>query len=791
MRTTAAAATEPRRRRPPTAAGRTETGTLGVVQAAGPFLLDELGTLQFERLCVELLQLETGALETRPWGLSLLLRDGAAVPYGGRLDGPTLVLVAWIRHGAVAPTAPLRLRHLVEDALGVWEEKPARSLLLLTNVADADGVVPDDVQAAVLGPDELWRLFAAAPEVRFRVPSALGVADLDALIPEEVSRRSTADVAAAAELARVFVPTRPYLEALRVLRRHRFAVLTGPPEMGKTAIARMIGLAALTDGWEVHECIRPDELWSRFARDRRQVFVADDAFGSTEYRPEAAERWAVELDGVLRAMDDRHWLVWTSRPAPLKAGLGGSTASTASSGSPSPRRSPSTRRASTRARRRSSSSGTRRAPRSPSPRRRSCRRRAGASSPTRTSPRSGSAVSWTAACRSSRAAAAQTSRRSSPPRFASRRLRWPPRTARSRRSSAPCCSRCSTRHRARCRNGSSRRPSAATRRPGSPTRRRRSSTGSPTTSSATSSPPPSRGCIRAGATSSSTSSRTTRPRGARSCIACGSHGAALALSTAGGAAGERSLPLLRDDADWDATADRLAELVPELEPPDVTLLLTTLAEAHAVADGAARAELDALAAELLGRLARVWSAGRGGMPVGLLAAWLALASELPERPQLPALAATWIELASVGPVDLRSAVETTAFDDWTVLAELLRDHAPELLRGFGFPDSCLAELRSYIGSVETALLDAKELETADTVTRTLMRIGRLAPGLAFPAYDAADRLRARRAARESAAAGGELVELRPLSPELERLLDQPLASRNDDESIVARVLRDL
>jgi hypothetical protein len=51
------------------------------------------------------------------------------------------------------------------------------------------------------------------------------------------------------------------------------------------------------------------------------VFIADDAFGSTEYRPDAAERWALELDRVLRAMDYRHWLVWTSRPAPLKAGL--------------------------------------------------------------------------------------------------------------------------------------------------------------------------------------------------------------------------------------------------------------------------------------------------------------------------------------------------------------------------------------------------------------------------------------------------------------------------------------
>ena len=791
MRTTAPAATEPQRAPPAYHRGRTETGTLGVVQAAGPFLLDELGTLQFERLCVELLQLETGALETRPWGLSLLLRDGAAVPYGGRLDGPTLVLVAWIRHGAVAAAAPLRLRHLVEDALDVWEEKPARSLLLLTNVADADGVVPDGMQAAVLGPDELWRLFAAAPEVRFRVPSALGVADLDALIPEDVSRRSTADVAAAAELARVFVPTRPYLEALRVLRRHRFAVLTGPPEMGKTAIARMIGLAALTDGWEVHECIRPDELWSRFARDRRQVFVADDAFGSTEYRPEAAERWAVELDGVLRAMDERHWLVWTSRPAPLKAGL----------------------------RRIHREHGVERFPQPAEITVDTARLDAGEKALVLFRHAKGASLPEPATA----LVQAQGWRIVSHPHFTPERIRRfvdgrLQELARSGGADVEALVAAEIREPTAAMASSYRAltpeqravllalldasPGPVSERELTASIRRHAPSGlahSPAEVVDRLADHFIRHVEPAAVTWVHPSWRDlvidelADDAAARRAFlhACGSHGAALALSTAGGAAGERSLPLLRDDADWDATADRLAELVPELEPPDVTLLLTTLAEAHAVADGAARAELDALAAELLGRLARVWSAGRGGMPVGLLAAWLALASELPERPQLPALAATWIELASVGPVDLRSAVETTAFDDWTVLAELLRDHAPELLAGFGFPDSCLAELRSYIGSVETALLDAKELETADTVTRTLMRIGRLAPGLAFPAYDAADRLRARRAARESAAAGGELVELRPLSPELERLLDQPLASRNDDESIVARVLRDL
>ena len=119
----------------------------------------------------------------------------------------------------------------------------------------------------------------------------------------------------------MFVATPAWHRAVAVLRQHHFLVLTGPPEMGKTAIARMLGLARLAEGWEVHECIRPEQVADRYERDRPQLFIADDAFGSTEYRPDAADHWANHLDRILRATDDNHWLVWTSRPAPLRAGL--------------------------------------------------------------------------------------------------------------------------------------------------------------------------------------------------------------------------------------------------------------------------------------------------------------------------------------------------------------------------------------------------------------------------------------------------------------------------------------
>jgi len=170
-------------------------------------------------------------------------------------------------------------------------------LLVLTNI-DADGKTEwgPPGTAHILDARALGAVVDAHPELRRRVPSVLGVrGDLDDLVDGETS---TFDDAAARFLAPIFVATPAHAHSLAVLGRYRFAVLTGPPEMGKGAIARMIGLAQLTDGWEVHECVRPSELWERFDAKRKQVFIADDAFGSTEYHPESArERWARELDG--------------------------------------------------------------------------------------------------------------------------------------------------------------------------------------------------------------------------------------------------------------------------------------------------------------------------------------------------------------------------------------------------------------------------------------------------------------------------------------------------------------
>ncbi len=263
--------------------------------------LEELGWLQFERLCELVLEADAGIDPTRWEGSADTVRSCVwedELQLNGRiLDPPVLIRCVWQRdEEAALPPA----QH--------------RSVITFTNhpVGEAVGDV-------VYGEAELLDAIRRLPALRFKLPSVLS---LDAAPPDpEALARSTIDIEATRELAHVFVPTPAWYQALAVLKDHHFLVLTGPPEMGKTAIARMLGLALLTEGWEVHEGTRPEQIEQRYDRKRRQLFIADDAFGSTEFRPDAAERWASDLERILRASDENHWLVWTSRSAPLRAGL--------------------------------------------------------------------------------------------------------------------------------------------------------------------------------------------------------------------------------------------------------------------------------------------------------------------------------------------------------------------------------------------------------------------------------------------------------------------------------------
>ena len=89
----------------------------------------------------------------------------------------------------------------------------------------------------------------------------------------------------------------------------------------------------------------------------------------------------------------------------------------------------------------------------------------------------------------------------------------------------------------------------------------------------------------------------------------------LALSQAGGIAGERTLPLLVDDSDWDRLGDRMPPLVGELEDQELTQLLLALQGLRPVDIARAQKhEARNLAANLLTAIARRWDQNIGRCP---------------------------------------------------------------------------------------------------------------------------------------------------------------------------------
>jgi hypothetical protein len=559
------------------------------------------------------------------------------------------------------------------------------------------------------------------------MPSVLGLRDLAPLIDATAGAASPSfDLAGATALARVFSPTRAFDRARAVVGRHRFVVLTGPPEMGKTAIARMIGLAKLTDGWEVHECTNPDQVWRAYDPRRRQLFVADDAFGSTEYRPDAAERWAEHLARLLRALDDHHWLIWTSRPAPLKAGLRRVQRERGSERFPAPAEilvdagdldlAEKTLILFRHAKAHGVDGGTRRLVRTsavaivehphftPERIRRFVADRLDALAEAGDTAGVAAAVERelqapTAAMTASFAALEPEHRD-----LLIALLDAPAGLVDDRELAAAV-----RRHH---RGGLTHPPAELIDR---------------LTDHFLKLTPLGIGWIHP-SWRDLVIDELRADAAARQAFlgAAGIDGVLLVLSTAGGAGGERGLPLLVADADWDLCTDRIVELIRRLEDKDVARLLLALDDVSRVElPPAQQREAAGLAASALAAARRTWDARGRPLPVFLLERWY----QLNAGPGVtaPQLSLTWAELHpapdATAPAD-RSELERA--DDWLALAALLAEHDPAANSRFGFP---LREQRTLARLIDAAAGPAAAGdEAAASVLRriqTLVRSGAL------------------------------------------------------------------
>ncbi len=327
------------------------------------YRLDELGWHQFENLCQSLLKAKFGdAIES--WGGS---RDIGRDAYCSRpielVKGVSSAapLVFQVKFVNAANSAGANWNSLLNSA--VRKEcallKAKREQRMVEEIKEyiliSNGVYTPELRAEVcgiikqslphanvtaFGGNDVCDWLDDRPNIRWSFPQLVSLRDIELLLADRVRfsvhklvlERSSIQLELARSQAAAFVPTKTYFKALNVLRSHKFLVLSGPPEVGKTTIARMIGLNAHYLGWQCYEVHSPDEMLTIIERNSRsgagseekippQLFIADDAFGTTEYDEDFARDWTKDLDKVIGVLDSRHLMIWTSRSAPLAHAL--------------------------------------------------------------------------------------------------------------------------------------------------------------------------------------------------------------------------------------------------------------------------------------------------------------------------------------------------------------------------------------------------------------------------------------------------------------------------------------
>jgi hypothetical protein len=709
------------------------------------YQLDELGWLQFERLCELVLRAEAG-LTVQGWRgradecRRVRVSEPLVINGHGPERGPVEVALFWCRGersvGGALPELAERWGNLVED---LEVEGLAHFVVCLNaDAEDAQAVfrpaMPPGVRLTVLGSQELAASIDAHPEIRAALPSLLGLRDLGPLIGEGSHARSTFDVREAQRLARVFWSTRAYDRARVVLGRHGFVVLTGPPEMGKTAIAEMIALTQLTDGWEAHSCTDPDQVRRVFDPERRQLFIADDAFGSTEYQPDAAERWALALGDLLRMLDPQHWLIWTSRPAPLKAGLSRVQRERGSERFPSPgavlvdASDLDLEEKTLILYRHAKSEGIEGSTRTfiqstgvfiiehphftPERIRRFVTDHVSAwwRLPDNMLDVTDLALSSpTEAMRNSFNALGQEHRD-----LLVALLDAPAGLIDERELAATV-----RRHHP---GGLSRPPADLIDR---------------LTDHFLKVTPLGIGWVHPSWRDLVIDELRQHASSRQSFLsACGIEGATLALSGDGGVRGERSLPLLANDADWDQLLDRLYQLLPQLEPRDTARLLLTLNRAlEYLTDRHLRSEAESLASTILETTRELLGGQRTPLPAFLIDAWYRLARSLPGVREPPRIAQTWVELhPGARLIAHPDQEELLRADEWLAVAEVLRTHDSTTLTTLGFYDRDQELLQRLILRLGQTTADNPEIRPlAESV---LGRIRNLCPELAYEAVSA-------------------------------------------------------
>ncbi len=235
------------------------------------YRLDDLGWYQFEWLVQSILKAEIG-LNVQSWGgngdhgVDAYCTTSLKFPSKDEHSkGPYIFQIKYVQNanskGAKPKNALLdavrkEVKRIQSRTVQKAPWKDLKYYVLITNSPLSSAIrrtindilrrALSDVQFSSLGATDICDLLDKHQKLRQAFPQLLSLRDLDFLLQsavnKEIIERSQAAIESARDVVASFVPTSAYEKAWRILKEYNFAVLEGPPEMGKSAIAWMIAL---------------------------------------------------------------------------------------------------------------------------------------------------------------------------------------------------------------------------------------------------------------------------------------------------------------------------------------------------------------------------------------------------------------------------------------------------------------------------------------------------------------------------------------------------------------------
>ncbi|MGR3174437.1 MAG: nSTAND3 domain-containing NTPase [Candidatus Scalindua sp.] len=173
----------------------------------------------------------------------------------------------------------------------------------------------------ILAETDIEELLDLHPKVVSAFPQILGLSQLKELTNWGLHQRSSQYLETAQKEIATFVATNPYLNAIDLLHKQHFCVLTGPPKMGKTCTAYAIAAAFSALGFEVYELRNQKDFFDAFTPTEKQVFICDDVFGDIALNAAQRDDWTRSFLRLLRSLGANHKLIWTAREYILKEAI--------------------------------------------------------------------------------------------------------------------------------------------------------------------------------------------------------------------------------------------------------------------------------------------------------------------------------------------------------------------------------------------------------------------------------------------------------------------------------------